>query len=363
MDEVRDGMGCETRRDETRRDDGLGWVGIDETRRERRDDEIDEMRSNDKDETMGWMRVHEWLFAGVVAIAVAVLILTARIVIIRDVFDLSVMQNPNEDTEWNDILRAKGIIPEKEVTEADLTTMIDEAAQKQIAKQQGKKDLADMNLEELNEVEDDEDEKIWQEYRAQRLAELRQQQQRSRFGSVEEITVRQLFSDASISETRTCNRRTPFFSYIFIENLCSNRICRRLQHIMQELASKARSLSEICHAFILDILLCYHSGKFPATKFLQSISTRCIPNYPDKNLPTVFIYYENDLKKQFAGSHVFGGESMTLEGVEWALAQVGAVESDIEDPRDTVLSRTINDLRVGKARVNDSASENDSDSD
>lgn len=34
------------------------------------------------------------------------------------------MQNPNEDTEWNDILRAKGIIPEKEVTEADLTTMV-----------------------------------------------------------------------------------------------------------------------------------------------------------------------------------------------------------------------------------------------
>ena len=24
------------------------------------------------------------------------------------------MQNPNEDTEWNDILRKKGIIPEKE---------------------------------------------------------------------------------------------------------------------------------------------------------------------------------------------------------------------------------------------------------
>lgn len=29
------------------------------------------------------------------------------------------MQNPNEDTEWNDVLRAKGILPpkEKEVSE------------------------------------------------------------------------------------------------------------------------------------------------------------------------------------------------------------------------------------------------------
>ena len=34
------------------------------------------------------------------------------------------MQDPNQDTEWNDILRAKGIIPEKpkeaEVTEEDI---------------------------------------------------------------------------------------------------------------------------------------------------------------------------------------------------------------------------------------------------
>ena len=39
------------------------------------------------------------------------------------------MQNPNEDTEWNDVLRAKGIIPEKqkeaEVTEDDLVAMLE----------------------------------------------------------------------------------------------------------------------------------------------------------------------------------------------------------------------------------------------
>ena len=36
------------------------------------------------------------------------------------------MQNPDEDTEWNDILRAKGILPEKEVevTEDDLAEMV-----------------------------------------------------------------------------------------------------------------------------------------------------------------------------------------------------------------------------------------------
>ena len=41
-----------------------------------------------------------------------------------------VMQNPNEDTEWNDVLRAKGIIPEKpkeaEVTEEQLLAMVEQ---------------------------------------------------------------------------------------------------------------------------------------------------------------------------------------------------------------------------------------------
>ena len=40
------------------------------------------------------------------------------------------MQNPNEDTEWNDVLRKKGIIPEKpkekEITEDELVQMVEQ---------------------------------------------------------------------------------------------------------------------------------------------------------------------------------------------------------------------------------------------
>lgn len=38
-------------------------------------------------------------------------------------------QNPDEDTEWNDILRAKGIIPkkkEKEITEEDVINLVEQ---------------------------------------------------------------------------------------------------------------------------------------------------------------------------------------------------------------------------------------------
>ena len=54
--------------------------------------------------------------------------------------------------------------------------------------------------------------------------------------------------------------------------------------------------------------------KFPATKFLKSISSVCIPNYPDKNLPTVFVYRDGDLRKQFVGPNELRGLNLTRDG-------------------------------------------------
>lgn len=34
------------------------------------------------------------------------------------------MQNPNEDTEWNDILRSKGILPPKKEATIDEDTVV-----------------------------------------------------------------------------------------------------------------------------------------------------------------------------------------------------------------------------------------------
>lgn len=54
--------------------------------------------------------------------------------------------------------------------------------------------------------------------------------------------------------------------------------------------------------------------KFPDVKFIKAISTTCIPNYPDRNLPTVFVYLEGDIKAQFIGPLVFGGKNLTMDG-------------------------------------------------
>jgi len=45
-------------------------------------------------------------------------------------------QDPNEDTQWNDILRAKGILPakEKEISENDIVDILESTVQGKLNK-------------------------------------------------------------------------------------------------------------------------------------------------------------------------------------------------------------------------------------
>ena len=75
------------------------------------------------------------------------------------------MQDPNEDTEWNDILRKKGILPQKqqdkEISEDDIVDLLE----KTVKEKTQSKPLEDMSLDELEELEDEEDERVLLEYR------------------------------------------------------------------------------------------------------------------------------------------------------------------------------------------------------
>jgi hypothetical protein len=72
------------------------------------------------------------------------------------------------------------------------------------------------------------------------------------------------------------------------------------------------------------------AAKFPTIKFVKSISTTCIPNYPDKNLPTIFVYYENELKQQIIGPLSFNGMSYKQDDLEWKLHRIGALRSSLQ---------------------------------
>lgn len=67
---------------------------------------------------------------------------------------------------------------------------------------------------------------------------------------------------------------------------------------------------------------------------MKSIATLCIPNFPDSNVPAVFVYYNGELTKQLIGSLVFGTGKITADEVEWVLSRAGALTTTLEsDPR------------------------------
>lgn len=214
------------------------------------------------------------------------------------------MQNPDEDTQWNDALRRHNIIPqkekEKEFTEDDIVNLLEQTVES-IQKGKG---LEELTLDELNDKEDDideDDERIFEEYRRQRLAELRAAQANARFGDVVEISKADY-----VTQVNNAGEGIWVILHIYKDGI---PICKLINNYLTNL-----------------------SRKFPQTKFLKSVSSVCIPNYPDKNLPTIFVYFEGDLKKQWIGPFAFGGMNLKQDELEWMLAQAGAIQSDIEKP-------------------------------
>eukprot|EP00128_Syssomonas_multiformis_P013926 Colp12_sorted_trinity150504_noHs@13107 len=229
------------------------------------------------------------------------------------------MQDPNADTEWNAVLRQKGILPPKEITEDQLADMIEETIQK---KQNGK-DLDEMNLDELDELEDEEDERILDMYRKRRLEELAAYSQKAKFGDVVQIS-----KPDYLNEVNKAGQGIWVVLHLFKDSLPQ---CKLLNMHLQTLARK-----------------------FPTTKFLKIVGTDCIPNYPDKNMPTIFVYYEGDMKQQIVGLTSLGGDKTTAADVEWALKRIGAVPSEMEEnPRAKDAIRDVMSNFVGRSGYDD----------
>jgi hypothetical protein len=224
------------------------------------------------------------------------------------------MQDPNEDTEWNDVLRAKGIIPEKQkkdITEDDIVNMLEQTIQKKT----GEKALEDMDLDELDELEDEEEERILLQMRQQRIAEITALQQKSRFGDVREIS-----ANDYVEQVNKAGEGIWVVLHLYKQGV---PLCALINDYMVRLAAK-----------------------FPTTKFLRAISTTCIPNYPDKNLPTLFIYYEGNLKKQHVGPIELRGMNLTMDEFEYLIGNTGAVDTKIkDDPKPKVKDVMMSSLR------------------
>lgn len=204
--------------------------------------------------------------------------------------------DPNEDSEWNDILRSHGIIPEKPPSPtAQLEEALDEAVKKQHENRLESKDL-----DELEELEDEEDEDFLNSYKAKRMDELKKLNEKKKFGYVLPLSKDEY-------ETEVTQASNEYFVIVHM-SLLSSLQSRLIASILIEVASK-----------------------FPEIKICDIPATRCIENYPESNCPTLVIYHKTKVVKQYITLVQLGGNSTRLGDVERVLVDIGAV--DINDKR------------------------------
>ncbi|OIW12252.1 hypothetical protein TanjilG_06041 [Lupinus angustifolius] len=197
-------------------------------------------------------------------------------------------------TQWDDIQRKLGNLPPKEPAfkPPPFTPNPDSDS---IPKD---KDWIDSkNEDELQDLEDDfDDDRFLEEYRKKRLAEIKETAKILRFGSVIPIS-----GSDFIREVSQAPSDVWVVVILYKEGISD---CGLLMQSIEELAVR-----------------------YSATKFVKIISTDCIPNYPDRNLPTLLVYNNGAVKGNYVGLHSFG-RRCTPEGVAFVLCQSDPVLND-----------------------------------
>lgn len=236
-------------------------------------------------------------------------------------------------TQWDDIQRKLGNLPEKPPAfkPPPFTPASD---QDYIPKD--KSFIDSKTEEELEFLEDDldlDDDRFLQEYRKKRLTEMREATKIVRFGSVVPIS-----GSDFVREVSQAGPDVWVVVLLFKDGYAE---CGVLMKCLEELAVK-----------------------YPGTKFVKIVSTDCIPNYPDHNLPTLLVYNNGAVKANYAGLRSFG-RRCTPEGVALVLCQSDPVLNDgqggTDRSRDSVIEGVRRKLieKVVKEHEDDDGSSSD----
>ncbi|KAE8139323.1 thioredoxin-like protein [Aspergillus pseudotamarii] len=234
---------------------------------------------------------------------------------------MQVEVNPNEDTEWNDILRKHGIIPEKP---QDPEPLIQEALVEAERKAYENR-LEDKDLDELDELEDEEDEEFLEQYRKQRLAELSTLQKTSLYNQVYPLQK----VDYAREVTEASNNA---FVLVHLSSSTSGNVeSQRLTELWRQLATK-----------------------FGDIKFCEIRGNMCIEGYPDRNTPTILVYKDGEIRRQLVTLKELKGPRTTIEDLERMLLDLGALkESDVRLKKRSDDSDDNRPSKIKQSRVED----------
>ncbi|KAI6251407.1 Phosducin-like protein 2 [Erysiphe necator] len=202
------------------------------------------------------------------------------------------IDDPNADTEWNDILRKHGIIPQKPPS----PTLLVEEAILESRRLAHENRLEGKDLDELDELEDLEDEEFLATYRQQRMREIQKLYKKSIHGTVYPITKPDYSREVTDAST----------SFTVLVLLTSTNV-------------ESRKLSELWKQI---------ACKYPEMKFCEMRAEMAIEGYPERNCPTILIYKEREILRQVVSLKTLGGLNVQVMDIENLLLDVGVIVED-----------------------------------
>ena len=193
-------------------------------------------------------------------------------------------------TEWGDMQRKLGNwkpLTKKRNTndERNNKTLWFPRVEKKTREDDAGKDGKDDDDESIDDDEE-EDYAFMASYREKRISEMilkskskREEHAKKTFGGV-----RRIERDEWTTEVTSSSYEIPVVVLLVKEN---NAACDRLEKIVEDLADKYRT----------------------KTKFVRADATEIIPNYPERNTPTIILYRNGDVVENIVGIEQFGGRN------------------------------------------------------
>ncbi|KAJ9210174.1 hypothetical protein DTO166G4_8186 [Paecilomyces variotii] len=237
------------------------------------------------------------------------------------------VDDPNADTEWNDILRKHGIIPEKPPS----PTPIIEQAILEARQREYENRLEDKDLDELADLEDEEDEEFLAQYRNKRLAELSTLQKASIYNQVYPLQKVDYAREVTDESSKA-------FVLVHLTSPSGNVESRVLSELWRQLASK-----------------------FGDVKFCEIRADMCIEGYPERNTPTILVYKDGEIRRQFVTLRELNGPRTKIGDLEKVLVEIGAVKEN--DTRLRKRSDSTDDEGSRRPKVTNNNNNSDDDDD
>ncbi|KTW31347.1 uncharacterized protein T551_01419 [Pneumocystis jirovecii RU7] len=185
----------------------------------------------------------------------------------------------NEDTEWNDLLRAHGILPPlPKKTESDNDEKNDTASDA-------------VEASPGSEWEDLEDDQVVQAYMQRRREEIKAYAERAKYGEILPIQRAEW-----ATEVNEASKTASVIVFLYKDAILASR---QLSMILVQLANE--------HPYI---------------KIVKIQGDQAIEGYPDKNLPTLLAYYKGEL----VGQKISVSVNVKIEEIEEWLIKMSVVE-------------------------------------